>query len=138
VRIPLRIQRSAALVFGIVFLIMAMTLDLVTVTGIGMLCVQTLASFLGCLALIRLVLDWKENRWKTKLAALGRYTLEIYVLHYQFARVLNPTGKQFIFWSPSGLLYSAAAFAVMSVITAAAIWLIDRIRPLRLLLFGKR
>jgi fucose 4-O-acetylase-like acetyltransferase len=137
-KIPIRIQRSAALVFGIVFLIMAMTLDLVTVTGIGMLCVQTLASFLGCLALIRLVLDWKENRWKTKLAALGRYTLEIYVLHYQFARVLNPTGKIFLFWSPSGLLYSVAAFAVMSVITAAAIWLIDRIPPLRLLLFGKR
>ena len=45
--------------------------------------------------------------------------------------------KTFLFWSPEGLLYSLAAFAVMSGITAALIWLIDRIAPVRFLLFGK-
>jgi len=136
-RIPLRVQRLGAYGGGIIFLVMAAVLDLVTVTGFFMLGIQTLASFLGCLALIRLVLDWKENRGKTGLARLGRYTLEIYVLHYQFATVLNRSQRVYEFWSVEGLLYSAAAFAAMSVITAALIFVIDRIKPLRLLLFGK-
>lgn len=137
-KIPVTIQRILAYAGGIVFLGMAAALDLVTVTGIVMLGIQTLASFLGCLCLIRLVLDWKENRMKTRLSVLGRYTLEIYVLHYQFATVLNPERIVYDFWSAEGLLYSGAAFAVMSVITAAGIWIIDRIPVCRLLLFGKR
>lgn len=137
-KIPLRVQRICACAGGLIFLGMAAALDLVTVTSPVMLGVQTLASFLGCFAVIRLVLDWKGGRVKGKLAWLGQYTLEIYVIHYQFATVLNPTGKVYEFWTPEGLLYSAAAFAVMSLITTAGIWIIDRIAPLRLLLFGKR
>lgn len=137
-RIPLSVQRAAACVSGIVFLGMAAVLDLVTVTGIVMLGIQMIASFLGCLALIRMVLDWKANLIKTKLAALGQYTLEIYVLHYQFATVLNPDKTIYEFWSPQGLLYSAAAFAAMSAITAAGIFIINHISILRFLLFGKR
>lgn len=137
-RVPLRTQRFFAALAGVLFVLAAVFLDLVTVTGIGMLGVQTVVSFLGCLALIRLVLDWRENRLKTKLAALGRYTLEIYVLHYQFATVLNPDKTVYVFWSAQGFLYSAAAFAAMSVITAAGIYIIDHVRVLRLLLFGKR
>lgn len=137
-RVPIVAQRLLAALAGVLFVLAAVFLDLVTVTGIGMLGVQTVVSFLGCLALIRLVLDWRENRLKTKLAALGRYTLEIYVLHYQFATVLNPDKTVYVFWSAQGLLYSAAAFADMSVITAAGIYIIDHVRVLRLLLFGKR
>ncbi len=134
---PVRIQRILAALCGLVFLAMAVLLDLVTVTGIAMLTVQTLASFLGCLALIRFVCDLPPCRLKKKIAALGRYTLEIYVLHYHFATVLNPEGKNYIFWTPAGLLYSVIAFAVMSLITTVLIYMIDRIRPLRILLFGK-
>lgn len=137
-RIPLKFQRLAAYTGGVVFLLMAACLDLVTVTGIGMLAIQMLASFLGCLAVIRLVMDWKVCRMKTLLAWLGQYTLEIYVLHYQFATVLNPAGAVYTFWSARGLLYSGAAFAVMSAITAACICVIDRVKILRFLLFGKR
>lgn len=137
-KIPLRVQRICACAGGLIFLGMAAALDLVTVTGPVMLAVQTLASFLGCFLVIRLVLDWKGGRVKGKLAWLGQYTLEIYVIHYQFATVLNPTGKVYEFWTPEGLLYSVAAFAVMSLITAAGIWIINRIGILKLLLFGKR
>lgn len=137
-RIPLSFRRRAAYAGGLVFLGLAAFLDLVTVTGIWMLSVQTIASFLGCLAVIQLAMDWKGKRIRKKLAWLGHYTLEIYVLHYLFAAILNPNRIAFAFWSPAGLLYSAAAFAVMSLITAAGIWLIDRIAPLRFLLFGKR
>lgn len=137
-KIPIAVQRAAAYGGGVAFLGMAAALDLVTVTGIMMLGIQTIASFLGCLALIRLVLDWKENRIKSKLSTLGQYTLEIYVLHYQFATVLNPGKTVYRFWSFPGLLYSIAAFAAMSVITAAGICIINRVAVLRLLLFGKR
>lgn len=136
--IPVSFRRWAAYMGGLVFLGMAAMLDLVTVTGIVMLGVQTIASFLGCLAVIQLVLEWKENPVKARLAVLGRYTLEIYVLHYQFATILNPEKKVFLFWSPEGLLYSAAAFTVMSLITAILIWFIDKIVPLQFLMFGKR
>lgn len=136
--VPLPLRRWAAYAGGAVFLVMAAALDLVTVTGIFMLGVQTLASFLGCVAVIQAVLDWKGGRGKHRLARLGRYTLEIYVLHYQFAAVLNPERTARVFWSPEGLLYSTAAFAVMSLITGAAVYVINQIRPFRLLLFGKR
>ena len=135
---PYGFRRAVAYAGGILFLAMAAVLDLVTVTGVLMLGVQTLASFLGCLAVIQMVLDWKGGRVKAWLARLGQYTLEIYVLHYQFATVLNRSGIVYAFWSPAGLLYSAAAFAAMSLITAFAIWIINQIPWFRLLLFGKR
>ncbi|MDO4260643.1 MAG: acyltransferase family protein [Eubacteriales bacterium] len=137
-RLLSRRRRLLTWASGVVFLVMAFALDLVTVTGFFMLGVQTLASFLGCLWVVGMVLDWKSCRLKTRLAALGQYTLEIYVLHYQFAAILNPSGRAYVFWSAPGLAYAAAAFAVMSLITAVLIYLIDRIGPLRFLLFGKR
>ncbi len=136
--VSVKFQRVVAYGGGIVFILMAVLLDLVTVSSFMMLGVQTIASFLGCLFVIRLVLDWKENKAKTRLAFLGQYTLEIYVLHYQFATVLNPGGKVYEFWSMQGIGYSTAAFAVMSGITAAGIWVIRRMWGVRVLLFGKR
>lgn len=137
-RIPPSVRRRIAYAGGIVFLGMAVFLDLVTVTGIRMLGIQTVASFLGCLAVVQLVLDWKANRIKSELARLGHHTLEIYVLHYHFAAILNPDRNVFIFWSAEGLLYSAAAFVVMGLITAVLIRFMDRIALFRLFLFGKR
>ena len=136
-KVPVSFRRWTAYMGGIVFLGMAVFFDLVTVTGILMLGVQTAASFLGCMAVIQLVLDWKTNRIKSGLVRLGRHTLEIYVLHYHFADILNPGGTLLVFWSAAGLLYSMAAFAVMGLITAVLIWLIDRTALLRLVLFGK-
>ena len=135
--VPVRLQRWTAWIGGIVFLMMVVKLDLVTVTGIVMLGVQTIASFLGCFWLILAVLDWKDCRAKQKLAQLGLYTLEIYVLHYQFEKVLNPEGIIYTFWSMEGLLYAGAAFVVMSAITAVLIYIIDHAGILRLFLFGK-
>ena len=136
--VPANVQRWIAGACAVIFLLMAGALDLVTVTGMVMLGVQMLASFLGCFCLIRMVLDWRPCRLKTRLAKLGTYTLEIYVLHYQFATVLNPEKVSYTFWSAEGLLYAAAAFAAMSVITAVLIYIIDHVNLLKLLLFGKK
>ena len=136
--ISVSVQRVMAYLSGIVFMVMAVALDLVTVTSALMLGIQTIASFLGCWFVIRLVLDWREEKWKHRLAVLGQYTLEVYVLHYQFATILNPDHISYTFWSPSGLLYSAAAFGAMSILTAVGIYIIDHIGLFRLLLFGKK
>ena len=135
---PEEIRRAGAYAGGAVFLVMAVLLDLVTVTGITILGIQTLASFLGCAAVIQAVLDWRSRRARKWLARLGRYTLEIYVLHYQFAAILAPYKTCSVFWSASGLLYCLAAFAVMSLITATAIGIISQIRWFRLFLFGRQ
>ena len=137
-RISVKQQRICAYAGGVIFLGMAAGLDLVTVTGAVMLGIQTLASFLGCLAVIRLVEDWRPGRIKSRLAWLGKYTLEIYVVHYHFAAVLKPEGYVLTFWSGTGLLYSAAAFLFMSAVTAALVFVIGKIPPLKLLLFGKK
>lgn len=136
--LPRTVRRIGAYGGGVLFLLLAAALDLVTVTGAFMLAVQTFASFLGCAAVIQAVLDWKTGGpVRRAIARLGRYTLEIYVLHYQFAAVLNPDRLSHTFWSPEGLLYSAAAFAVMSLITAVSVGIISQIRWFRLFLFGK-
>ena len=137
-RVPVRQQRVYAYTGGVIFLGMAVCLDLVTVTGVVMLGVQTLASFLGCLAVIRLAEDWRSGRIKRGLAWLGKYTLEIYVIHYHFAAALKPEGYSFTFWSGEGILYSAAAFVFMSAVTAALVYVIGKIPPLKFLLFGKK
>lgn len=137
-KIPAQVQRILAYIGAVVFLGMVIVFDLVTVTGIVMLGIQTIASFLGCLAIIQLVQDWKPNCVKTGLAVLGTYTLEIYVLHYQFATVLNTEGIVYTFWSLRGLGYSVAAFAAMSAITAVAIYTLNSFKVFRLFLFGKR
>ena len=69
--ISVSVQRVMAYLSGIVFMVMAVALDLVTVTSALMLGIQTIASFLGCWFVIRLVLDWKEEKWKHRLAVLG-------------------------------------------------------------------
>ncbi|MCC8138920.1 MAG: acyltransferase family protein [Lachnospiraceae bacterium] len=136
--IPRWRRATLAWIGGGIFIMMAASFDLVTVTGAAMLVLQTFASFLGCFWLIQIVVDWKPNLLKTRLAWLGQYTLEIYVVHYHFAAILNRSGAVYSFWTLSGLLYSLASFAVMSVITAALIVVIRKIPVVRLLLFGKQ
>ncbi|MCD8241008.1 MAG: acyltransferase family protein [Lachnospiraceae bacterium] len=135
--IPKWRRDTLAWIGGGIFIMMAASFDLVTVSSASMLVLQTFASFLGCFWLLQIVVDWKPNPLKSRLAWLGQYTLEIYVIHYHFAAILNRSGIVYSFWTFSGLLYSLAAFVVMSVITAALIGMIRKIPVVRLLLFGK-
>ena len=88
--------------------------------------------------MIRLAEDWRSGIIKRGLAWLGKYTLEIYVIHYHFAAALKPEGYSFTFWSGEGILYSVAAFVFMSAVTAALVYVIGKIPPLKFLLFGKK
>ena len=97
---------------------------------------QILASFLGCYVVIYLVALWRDGKGKRFLAWLGGYTLEIYVLHFHFATLLNQ-GKAYTLYSLEGLLFALASFVVMSGITAAIIVVTKKIPLLDFLLYGK-
>lgn len=110
--------------------------DLLDVSSLLLLGRQLAASFLGCYVVICLTTLWKNGKGKSFLAWLGGYTLEIYVLHFHFATVLNQ-GKNYELYTWEGLLFALASFAVMSFITAVIIIVTKRIPLLDFLLYGK-
>lgn len=128
----------------VVFFVMVVLFDLTKpVDGIVTLFTQMLASFFGTFAIFALVY-WMsslsnppKNRCVSFLSFVGQYTLEIYVLHFRFARFLGLSQKNLHLYSLSGILWIVAAFALMSVCTGICIFLIKKVRFLSLLLFGK-
>lgn len=131
------IVKDAGGVLALVGLLaMAVLLDLQDVSSLMLLGRQLLASFLGCAAVCLLLVRCGPNRFKKLLAWVGGYTLEIYVLHFHFATVLN-RGQVYAQYSAGWFLFVIASFVVMSAITAAIIALTKRIRLLDFLLYGK-
>lgn len=124
----------AVLAFG--YLIAAF--DMVLVTDALSLIVQMTASFLGSFICFYGIYHFAKGPLKGMLAFIGQYTLEIYVLHFRFARLLGIGEKELRPYSIQAAGWIIAAFVLMSLLTAVCIYLIKRIRILDLLLFGKR
>lgn len=99
--------------------------------------VQMAASLLGSAAIIYGVFLWKDGKWKNLFAKIGLYTLEIYVIHYHFADILNFNNTQYDFYTESGAVFVLASFVAMCAVTVAAIWVLKRSRVCDFLLFGK-
>jgi len=119
---------------GLIYL--AAAFDLLDVGSLMLLGRQLLASFLGCGAVICLITFCRDGRVKGFLAWLGNYTLEIYVLHFHFATLLN-RGETYNLYSLEGFLFAAASFGVMSLVTAVIIVITKKIPALDFLLYGK-
>lgn len=119
---------------GLLYLVVVY--DLLDVGSLLKLGRQVAASFLGCYVVIYLTALWRDGRGKRFLAWLGGYTLEIYVLHFHFATVLN-RGNTYTLLSLEGMLFALASFAVMSLITAVIIVVTKRISLLDFLMYGK-
>lgn len=85
----------------------------------------------------RIVGNSKEHK-KMLMPWIGMYTLEIYVLHFRFARVLHVSEKNVSFYSMQGLGYLLASFVIMSVCTAVCIVVLKKIPFLNKILFGKK
>ena len=98
---------------------------------------QMAASMLGSAAIIYGVFSWKEGKCKTFFAKLGVYTLEIYVVHYHFANILNFYDKQFDFYTLEGAAFVLASFVVMCAITFVSIWLMKKVKLMDKMFFGK-
>lgn len=100
--------------------------------------IQMLASVLGSIAIIYAVLWWKDGKIKNIFAKIGGYTLEIYVIHYHFANMLNFNDKQYNFYTLEGFTFVVVSFIAMSAVTFAFIWLMKKVRLLDFLLFGRK
>ncbi len=125
----------------IVFILMAAFLDLTApVDGVITLAMQMLASFLGTVSVYAIVYRMAEKKTEKQnfLSFIGLYTLEIYVLHFRFARLLGLSEKGLQLYSPEGILWLVLSFAVMSILTAVCIVILQRIPIVSLLLFGKK
>ena len=119
-----------------VLLLMAAFLDLQDVGTLLLLGRQVLASFLGCCAVCWIFSMGRKGRVEKALAFVGKYTLEIYVLHFHFATVLNQ-GKAYELYTWEGMLFAVLSFAAMSLITAVLIIVTKKFRILDFLLYGK-
>ena len=100
--------------------------------------VQMIASVFGCVPIIYGMFALKDGKIKNIFAKLGEFTLEIYVIHYHFANMLNFNNKQYDFYTPEGFFFVLASFAAMSAVTFAFIWVMKKIKILNLLFFGRK
>lgn len=96
------------------------------------------ASLLGSTAIIYGTFWWKEGKIKALFKKIGLYTLELYVVHYHFANILNFHDKQYNFYTVEGAIFVAASFVAMCAVTFCCIWLMKKIKILDFLFFGKK
>lgn len=100
--------------------------------------VQMAASLLGSAAIIYGAFLWKDGKGKEFFAKIGLYTLEIYVIHYHFADILNFNNTQYDFYTVPGAVFVLVSFVAMCAITFASVWILKKIKILDFLLFGKK
>lgn len=120
-----------------VFLGAAAFFDLVHANSTLDMLIQMAASFLGTFLAFYGIARLSEKGLGGWLVLPGMYTLEIYVLHFRFARLLGIAQKNLTLYSLEGVLWVLAAFAVMAVLTAAGILVLRHIPVVSFLLFGK-
>jgi len=100
--------------------------------------IQMIASVFGCAGIIYGVLWLKDGKIKNIFAKIGGYTLELYVIHYHFANMLNFYDKQYDFYTLEGFLFVVVGFVAMCAVTFCCIWMMKKVRVLDFLFFGKK
>lgn len=119
------------------FVYLVYAFDMVVVTGITTLVVRMAASFLGVFVCFYGIAHFCRGRLQKLLAFVGQYTLEIYVLHFRFARILHLSEKNLTPFHADTILWVVAAFVVMSVLTVIFISALKQLWITDFLCFGK-
>lgn len=133
-----RLIQAAAAAAGAAFLYLVAARNLNSMETRADVIIQMIASVLGSTAIIYGVFWWKDGKIKNIFARLGNYTLEIYVIHYHFANILNFNDKQYDFYTLEGFLFVVISFIAMSAVTFAFIWVMKQMKVLDFLFFGKQ
>ena len=133
-----RLIQLGSIASGLLFLYLVITRDINSMETRMDVIVQMIASVFGSAAIIYGVLWWKEGKIKNIFAKLGEFTLEIYVIHYHFANMLNFNNKQYDFYTPEGFFFVLASFVAMSAVTFAFIWVMKKVKILNFLFFGRK
>lgn len=131
------VQLTAVLMMAI-FLYLVVTRNLNSMETKLDTLIQMMASVLGCAGIIYGVLQLKDGKIKNIFAKIGGYTLELYVIHYHFANMLNFSDKQYDFYTLEGFVFVIASFGVMCAVTFCCIWVMKKVRVLDFLFFGKK
>ena len=121
----------------IAFLACVICFDLQSNETVFRLLIRMCASFLGSF-----VCFWGIYHLPVKqrygLSFLGRYTLEIYALHFRFVDMLGFRDMGLSLYSLKGLGAVIVTFLVMSILSGWIIYAVKKIPVLDLLLFGRR
>ena len=129
--------QAAAGVMMIAFLYLVITRNLNSMETKLDSIIQMAASVLGSISIIYGILWWKDGKLKNIFAKIGGYTLEIYVIHYHFANMLNFNDKQYNFYTLEGFLFVLVSFVAMSAVTFACVWTMKKVHIVDFLFFGK-
>lgn len=137
-----RLKKNAVMLVWVAaiaaFIYLVAAYDMIIVSDAETLLAQMAASFFGSFVCFYGIYHFAKGWLKKALSFIGQYTLEIYVLHFRFARLLGIGNKELQMYSIQSFGWIMAAFAVMSILTAACIFIIKKFWVLDLLLFGKR
>lgn len=133
-----KVMKAISVIAMILFLYLVVTKNLNSMeTKIDTL-IQMIASILGCAAIIYGVCQLKEGKIKNIFAKIGEYTLELYVIHYHFANMLNFNNKQYDFYTIEGCIFVVISFIAMTAVTFVFIWMMKKVKVLDFLFFGKK
>lgn len=133
-----RVVQVLAIMASVVFLYLVVTRNLNSMETKMDTLIQMLASVFGCAGIIYGVLIWKEGKIKNIFAKIGGYTLELYVIHYHFANMLNFSDKQYNFYTLEGFVFVLVSFIAMCAVTFCCIWAMKKVKVLDFLFFGKK
>lgn len=100
--------------------------------------IQMIASVLGCAGIIYGVCQLRDGKLKNIFAKIGGYTLELYVIHYHFANMLNFSDRQYNFYTLEGFVFVVVSFMAMCAVTFCCIWVMKKVRVLDFFFFGKK
>lgn len=125
------------IVCTLIFIYLVCAYDMVVATNTTSLIIQMTASFLGVIACFYGVAHFCKGWLQRVLAYIGQYTLEIYVLHFRFARILGLSEKNLTPFHLDSILWILASFVLMSILTALFISALKQLWITDFLCFGK-
>lgn len=131
------IRNILCIVCALIFIYLVCAYDMVVVTDTNSLIIQMTASFLGVFACFYGVAHFCKGWLQRALAYIGQYTLEIYVLHFRFARILGLSEKNLTPFHVDTILWILASFLLMSILTALFISALKQLWITDFLYFGK-
>lgn len=132
-----RMAQSLAILVSAAFLYLVSAKNLNSMETKMDTIIQMIASALGCAGIIYGVLKLKDGKIKNILAKIGEYTLELYVIHYHFANMLNFKDKQYNFYTLEGFAFVITSFIAMCAVTICVIWFMKKVKVFDFVFFGK-
>lgn len=131
------LRGTCCLVFFLLFIWLVCRFDMVTALSRAEWLIQVFASLTGVIFCFILFDSLPSGRGMQVFSFLGGFTLEIYVLHFRFARITGFSEIDSALYSPQWFLGLIYAFVVMGLCTFLCIIVLRRFKISRFLLFGK-